>query len=538
MNIRKNFALNLAKDLNFRYIELQELLRKWAARAKSEQIKNLDQTSLDNAGHDLCFPNANNDCSSNPLFDIKICYDTTHPFKTDKILDLLKFAMMEGLPCEGFIIDCFPCNLEEADKFEQIFYPAAMGIFFVAGTLKRVAGHPIQQRTIRGRRRKKIPAGTDPILYPQTLKRRHQYTHRDAIKICNVYGRKIARIIEAEDIDAETLGFLNELVRSNLERYSDLLQGQTRLACNFGNKTSFVTSESEGYETVRSSPSSAFQTPSPPLRKHRVKKQQQQIPIIPLDLLPPPLISIRNSLSSLAGLQKERTIYTSDTNKNEFLHDLRLQHHPNLSIITDAESRTDTISPSPNPNKRIPSLRRKPEHKTNNAVQRSVGATPKTGEESSRTITITEPLQDTNSNVIIRNNETGSSPLITESQDDSFKIIMRKASTAKRPPTEIMLDKGALGDRRASPDLLTSPRMIQFMKTEALESIEEIDEWFNLTQTQQPINNDDENVLNYDDYYNNCTENIVPEGKPTERADSRCFGDTIDHHQHEQKPKR
>jgi len=155
----------------------------------------------------------------------RINFNLANVFTPHMVLELLKFAMIENLPAKGFVIEGVPYELEEAEAFEKFFYPAALGIFFCEGKGKNEI-----VRTSKRHRQLPSQVPTEPVaIASKHIKRLKPFSLAQAEKICNVYGHKIIRIIHAEDVDKDTIEFINNLVKKNLEHYPDILTGTSRI---------------------------------------------------------------------------------------------------------------------------------------------------------------------------------------------------------------------------------------------------------------------------------------------------------------------
>ncbi|CAL8110620.1 unnamed protein product [Orchesella dallaii] len=305
---RKQFSKQLAATLGFSYVNLDEKIVEWKERqtictcagttacshssfrsgttAHSLASTSIAPSKLPTNVQPLLSSNMPSTQSSRPescnsnashiqsiLESQRISFDTALPIERNKIMELYKFAMVEGLPCGGFVMDTVPHDLVEGIAFEKMFYPAALAIYFTEGTPQSKNKGKLNERRVTAISNAASTAGAgdigqQKILSPiELLKKvrkeeniflrmRHHkrlgfFSPTEGEKICRQYGNKTIRIINAEDVENETMEFLNELVKRNLEKYPLIMDGKAKLDVG-GSGDSFFNRTSCAHATLRS----------------------------------------------------------------------------------------------------------------------------------------------------------------------------------------------------------------------------------------------------------------------------------------------
>ncbi|ODN05695.1 Protein Flattop [Orchesella cincta] len=304
---RKQFSKQLAATLGFSYVNLDEKIVEWKER---QTICTCDGTTAcshaslrsGTASHSLAgtsiapsklptnvqpllssnMPspqssrpdsyNSNSSHIQSILESQRITFDTALPIERNKIMELYKFAMVEGLPCGGFVMDMVPLDLVEGIAFEKTFYPAALAIYFTEGAPQPKNKGKLKERRITATSNTAATAadmGKQKILSPIELlmkarkeenvflrmrhhKRLGTFSPVEGEKICRQYGNKTIRVINAEDVENETMEFLNELVRKNLEKYPLIMDGQAKLDIGGAGDSFFNRTSCDHHATFRS----------------------------------------------------------------------------------------------------------------------------------------------------------------------------------------------------------------------------------------------------------------------------------------------
>lgn len=288
---RKQFSKQLATCLGFGYVSLEDKVQEWKDRQQictcgsspslgsastgggvpsspptgplhSLALTSIAPSKLPTNVPPFISPNIPSPPDTSPaeaneyilsiLESQRIAFDTAMPIERNKILELYKFAMAECLPCNGFIMDSVPFDLVEGLQFEKVFYPAALAIYFTEGVpQKKQKVKPKDRRitatatSIHTEAKKNLMSPLDFLernrrqnanvyLRPRSHKRLGTFSLAEGDKICKHFGGKTIRIINAEDVEKDTMEFLNELVKKNLDRYQDIIEGKCKLDLGHG----------------------------------------------------------------------------------------------------------------------------------------------------------------------------------------------------------------------------------------------------------------------------------------------------------------
>lgn len=242
-------------------------------------------------------------------------------------------------------MDSVPFDLVEGLQFEKIFYPAALAIYFTEGV-------PQKKQRAKDRRvtasstgtaaggggggattSKKNPASRDifsekrgggkpnVFLKAKSHKRLGIFNLGEGDKLCRQFGGKTIRIINAEDVERDTMEFLNELVQRNLNKYPDILEGKAVLDFGGGGDGGMLEvggngGKDGGYD------SASFMVETPQETEEEQERQLEQlsgvvrrrleeepkIPGVPgengkiKENMPPPLVTAINSDTSVFTL--------------------------------------------------------------------------------------------------------------------------------------------------------------------------------------------------------------------------------------------
>jgi len=138
----------------------------------------------------------------------RIIFDPAEKLGTMKILELLKFAMLEALPAEGFVIENFPLDLGDVVNFERTFYPATLGIYFTETFFRnRDSGRAL------GPLRKNVS-------FPCHHQRIKGFSYEKGEQVVQQHGEKVICIVNAESVTNNTLKMLENLLDTFLTQRS------------------------------------------------------------------------------------------------------------------------------------------------------------------------------------------------------------------------------------------------------------------------------------------------------------------------------
>ncbi|CAG7820818.1 unnamed protein product [Allacma fusca] len=171
------------------------------------------------------------------LFDLKklgeIHIDTRDPLKREKVMDILKYAMIEHLSgsTAGLIIDGSFTDRMDYIKFKQMFYAPMVGLYFTESHVNKEMSKYINTASTLSDRRKVVRSAVEEtekiikskvsIVKPRNFHRIHDYSFIEVHHLCEEFKDRIVRVVNAEHLNKSTIRFINSLVRAHLKLNAD-----------------------------------------------------------------------------------------------------------------------------------------------------------------------------------------------------------------------------------------------------------------------------------------------------------------------------
>ena len=149
--------------------------------------------------------------------------DLSQPLSRDKIMDLIKFAMIEHYPTNGYIVDGVFLDQGDGVCFNKLFYSPAVCTYFTESAVNTLIdewnrlknARPPAQDVVTD---KEIKSKVQLVL-PKNLRRNKKYSFVEIDRLCRLFETKLIRVLNAEEANQETINFVYSLVYKHIRSY-------------------------------------------------------------------------------------------------------------------------------------------------------------------------------------------------------------------------------------------------------------------------------------------------------------------------------
>ena len=152
----------------------------------------------------------------------EITLDTSEALSQDKLMELLKYAMVEEMTplTRGFLLEASFSDRSDLQKFKQSFYPPTLGIYFTESVINEAIGGA-SQKTRNSPDFNRLLKSKVKLELPRNYKRSKDYAFQEVENLCGAFRNRVIRVVNAEHLKPTTLQYIMNIIRTQLAASTD-----------------------------------------------------------------------------------------------------------------------------------------------------------------------------------------------------------------------------------------------------------------------------------------------------------------------------